>query len=432
MTDINATSRLAIVGEVIAHGPIPGNVVEMRDHQDDLWALTERGHWHMNGAETDGCRGTGSREERVLMFVPLTVTKVRDPEPAASVSGLCESGDGGVTCIVDNTTHRLIYHSGQPVPAGEPQRRLRACVERWPEAETGAYDPRCCRFPKSCSATVYDKDAVAEERLEAAAEPQPFEDVSSDRQCPGEHTHGGHIWYGPDNSYWCGGHVGRAGVPQPEVDLLDLVQQYGGKREIRGHIAARGDEASKIVAEDDASRALLDRITAEVERLRDERDSVLNNARDLRRMLDAQRERADDAVDSIDRHREAWEAEVERLKAAAPEDGVLRLPEVPEGAVALTGETTGRRYELRDGWWTFDDGGTAYSANLTALLADEGSVRVEMAPPPKPRTLKDNVDELRNWLNLAAEQKHWEYDEAIYCLDRLEEALVREPEDGTS
>lgn len=26
-----------------------------------------------------------------------------------------------------------------------------ACLAEWPEAENGAYDPRCCRFPKSCS-----------------------------------------------------------------------------------------------------------------------------------------------------------------------------------------------------------------------------------------------------------------------------------------
>jgi len=28
------------------------------------------------------------------------------------------------------------------------------CVERWPECEDGAFDPRCCRFPKSCSCEV--------------------------------------------------------------------------------------------------------------------------------------------------------------------------------------------------------------------------------------------------------------------------------------
>lgn len=39
-------------------------------------------------------------------------------------------------------------------------RRLRACVERWPECEDSGYDPRCCRFPKSCSCMVYDEGAM--------------------------------------------------------------------------------------------------------------------------------------------------------------------------------------------------------------------------------------------------------------------------------
>jgi hypothetical protein len=29
--------------------------------------------------------------------------------------------------------------------------REASCVEKWPECESGLYDPRCCRFPKSCS-----------------------------------------------------------------------------------------------------------------------------------------------------------------------------------------------------------------------------------------------------------------------------------------
>lgn len=45
-------------------------------------------------------------------------------------------------------------------------RRLRACVENWPECWTGGYDPRCCRFPKSCSATVYDEEYLREGDLE--------------------------------------------------------------------------------------------------------------------------------------------------------------------------------------------------------------------------------------------------------------------------
>lgn len=49
-----------------------------------------------------------------------------------------------------------------------PERRLRVCVEAWPDCETGLYDPRCCRFPKSCSCTIYDEQYVTEADLEPA------------------------------------------------------------------------------------------------------------------------------------------------------------------------------------------------------------------------------------------------------------------------
>jgi hypothetical protein len=56
-------------------------------------------------------------------------------------------------------------------------RRLRECVERWPECESGAYDPRCCRFPKSCSCTSYPStwtETDLEPRPESsAATPSP-------------------------------------------------------------------------------------------------------------------------------------------------------------------------------------------------------------------------------------------------------------------
>lgn len=40
----------------------------------------------------------------------------------------------------------------------DQRRRLLTCIEVWPECEEGKYDPRCCRFPKSCSCTVYGDD----------------------------------------------------------------------------------------------------------------------------------------------------------------------------------------------------------------------------------------------------------------------------------
>jgi len=38
----------------------------------------------------------------------------------------------------------------------EPVRRDPVCVEAWPECFSFGYDPRCCRFPKSCSADIVD------------------------------------------------------------------------------------------------------------------------------------------------------------------------------------------------------------------------------------------------------------------------------------
>lgn len=34
--------------------------------------------------------------------------------------------------------------------------RLPICIEAWPECEDGKYDPRCCRFPKSCSCNIVE------------------------------------------------------------------------------------------------------------------------------------------------------------------------------------------------------------------------------------------------------------------------------------
>jgi hypothetical protein len=64
-------------------------------------------------------------------------------------------------------------------------RRLRNCVENWPGAETGAYDPRCCRFPKSCSADVYDQDAVTEADLEPKPEAAPLTERWASFDLPG-------------------------------------------------------------------------------------------------------------------------------------------------------------------------------------------------------------------------------------------------------
>lgn len=57
--------------------------------------------------------------------------------------------------------------AGEVVPAGRHP-RLRACVERWPDCSTGGYNPACCRFPKSCSADIYDEGRIDPADLELA------------------------------------------------------------------------------------------------------------------------------------------------------------------------------------------------------------------------------------------------------------------------
>jgi hypothetical protein len=48
------------------------------------------------------------------------------------------------------------------------RRRLRSCVEEWPECYEGGYNPKCCRFPKSCSCTAYPDNTPPEELEEVA------------------------------------------------------------------------------------------------------------------------------------------------------------------------------------------------------------------------------------------------------------------------
>lgn len=52
------------------------------------------------------------------------------------------------------------------------RRRLAVCVRDWPECESGGYDPRCCRFPKSCSPHGYIEAVRAGYLTAADLEPE--------------------------------------------------------------------------------------------------------------------------------------------------------------------------------------------------------------------------------------------------------------------
>lgn len=52
-------------------------------------------------------------------------------------------------------SHRAAQSGASRPPPGA--RISSYCAERWPEAHSFGYDPRCCRFPKSCSATIIEQ-----------------------------------------------------------------------------------------------------------------------------------------------------------------------------------------------------------------------------------------------------------------------------------
>lgn len=51
-------------------------------------------------------------------------------------------------------------------PADDLPERYPACIASWPECRDGDFEPRCCRFPKSCSCNVADGDRPVTDQAE--------------------------------------------------------------------------------------------------------------------------------------------------------------------------------------------------------------------------------------------------------------------------
>src|SRR6185369_9913826 len=87
----------------------------------------------------------------------------------------------------------------QRTEGDEMKRRLKSCVEEWPECAEGEYNPKCCRFPKSCSCTVYDEQYVSEVDLE----PQQESTLATFAAPPTSGTWGiGQKWTDPEGITW--------------------------------------------------------------------------------------------------------------------------------------------------------------------------------------------------------------------------------------
>jgi len=86
--------------------------------------------------------------------------------------------------------------------------RLRECVEAWPDAVEGEHDPRCCRWPKSCSADIYRDDIDP-----ALLEPEPTAPAACNDEWQPPHTAGSH----PEDCRTCS-EGSRGTAPNPAVD----------------------------------------------------------------------------------------------------------------------------------------------------------------------------------------------------------------------
>jgi hypothetical protein len=72
-------------------------------------------------------------------------------------------GCDSLQIVVDNARAALARWGGAAVPVAAADGRDPVCVAQWPDCRDGAYDPRCCRFPKSCSCGPLQQPAAAGE-----------------------------------------------------------------------------------------------------------------------------------------------------------------------------------------------------------------------------------------------------------------------------
>lgn len=128
-------------------------------------------------------------------------------------------------------------------------RRLRSCVEAWPEAHSGDYHPNCCRFPKSCSPHGYIQAVLAgnlkEEDLEPPEKNEDKVEWDIDRNLPmSESVKLDCVFCGDaiqvqiyKNSGWCSQACMRR-LAASTMQLSELTEP-GGQRQLEAIKAAR-------------------------------------------------------------------------------------------------------------------------------------------------------------------------------------------------
>jgi len=181
----------------------------------------------------------------------------------------------------------------------------------------------------------------------------------------------------------------------------------------------------RLIAQRDEARAELAAAEVRENTLRESLQGARAEVKDLTARVDHLRNWRTEH-DKRERERDEALAEIERLKTAAPvHDGVLRLPEVPEGTVAAVGLTTHDRYVTKiddqryyDRRPTFESSDGSWWGDLGELLSREPhGVRVEVTRPREQRTAAEIWAGMHN----AEREEHIRKD-----FPALAEALDRE------
>lgn len=446
---------MVLVGDIIEAGqPIPAGAVAVDDKVGDGWAPRpgSPGCWYCvrYDGEPYDLSDTIQGDALSKNWGPLTVTAVREPEPAPEHCGNRNYiHEPHVALVLDEESGVVTRKhcpgtgpDGLPVDGGpddgvavrEPERK----VERagWPEQ--AAEEP----------------DEVVHYRIpgDASALTLCGLDVWADGTSVTEHA-------GSANCVACRAAADEDKLPAPSV-LLDLVRQYGAAR-LDAHRTFQLGALDLSAGHRATASELLDRIAALVPQ-QDRYEPHVDGPRepteqeradhDLMSALDV--EQLDEVLPAIDRlkmrvdHLRNWRSEhdkrererdearakVERLRRLLKEQAsnfaaaavranadpsVLSLPQVPAGTVALIGGTSGRRFTRvdRDGpkdWWNADDG----RQSLTSLLELEGSVTVVKREPrtwpripaesdmPRKVTVNGEVYEIEPGTNGYINQEH--------------------------
>lgn len=383
------------IDDIIQPGqPIPDDVTGWRDKDGDEMSRMPEGWWCCNMDAPHTC--TQHTDAEVLAFAPLTVTAVRE-QPAEPVSGLCVVAADGVSCSVVAEEHRRIYHGG--LPPAEPQQAdvspLLDLVRQYGGAEAEAMS--CARGSAAWQRANAESDMVFA-RIAALVPQQPVQACNFEGTPMWQHACTAVSAYPqrPQSGRECSFCPNLDGdwrpllVAAPDGDRTPEVLPTDAELDIQiGEVTRERDEAR---AGWKRSCALLDEVagllgvpeTGDLLSAVTERLALSSRLADMASLRERERDEARAAVQSL----KAELARVNMLLIEAtpqPDPMVLRLPEVPEGTVALTGVESGRRYVLGvvNSW---RDEVTAQVMPLYRVLERERTVRVELAPPREPRT----------------------------------------------